>query len=368
MPLSRRDFCQLVGAGATLPALLPPVTTHRAQKDPVGPIRLDSNENPYGPSPAARAAITAALTDTGRYPTSEPLIAAIAQSNGVAEANVLLTVGATEGLRLCARAYTRPDAPLVTGAPSYGAIATATEALGHPVVRVPISPDGSLDLDAMLDGSRGAGLLYLCNPNNPTGTLIGGSALREAMVRLQATSPDTTIVVGEAYHEYVETPGYESAVSAALQSPRVVVNRTFSKLYALAGLRLGYLIGQEETINGLSVHRVPIGASVPSIAAGLAVLADEPERIRQRARNTAGRKSTERFFRERGWRFYPAHANYLFVDIGRDFTAFRSACQERGLLIGRHYPPADTWARLTIGTPEEMRRALPIFAAVFNQQ
>ncbi len=366
MPLSRRDLCRLVGAAAALPAVLPPSLQRRSRREPAGPIRLDSNENPYGPSPAARAAITAALGDSGRYPGSQPLVAAIARENGVGEANVLLTVGATEGLGLCARAFTTPEAGLVTGAPSYGAIGTATEGLGHPVVRVPVMSDGGLDLEAMLSAAQGGGVLYLCNPNNPTGTLILGPALREAVARLERDAPRTTLVVGEAYHEYVGAAEYRSAVSLAVERPRVVVNRTFSKLYALAGLRLGYLIGHADTIRSLMALRVPIGASVPGIAAGLAVLADGAERNRQRRLNSAGRAATERFFHDRGWRYYPAHANYLFVEVGRDITGFRADCEKAGLLIGRHYPPADTWARLTIGTPDEMRRALPIFEAVYR--
>ncbi len=363
MTLSRRDFCQLLSVGVTLPGVVPRPGRRQLHLEADGPIRLDSNENPYGPSPAARTAMTGALADGGRYPSTGPLIAAIAAANGVAESNVLLTVGATEGLGIAAKAFTRMDAPLVTAAPSYAAIATATEQLGHPVIRVPIGPDGGLDLAAMADRARSAGIVYICNPNNPTGTLVTAQALRDFVEQVTRASPTTTIVVGEAYHEYIETPGYQSAVSLTLDNPRVLVNRTFSKLYGLAGLRLGYLIGREETLKQVLVHRVPLGASVPGIAAAMAVLADEPERLRQRSLNTLGRKHTERFMADRGLRFYPAHANYLFVEIRRDIAAFRAACEARGLLIGRHYPPADTWARLTIGTSDEMRRGLPIFEA-----
>ncbi len=253
------------------------------------------------------------------------------------------------------------------GHPAYGAIASATEALGHAVVTVPIASDGSLDLEQMLAASHGAGLLYLCNPNNPTGTLIPGGPLRDAIDRLAVSSPETTVVVGEAYHEYVEAPAYQSAVPLALASERVVVNRTFSKLYALAGLRLGYLIGQEATLRRLAVGRVPIGANGPAIAAGVAVLADQAERERQRRLNTSGRTQAEQFLRAHGRRFYPAHANYLFIEINREVVPFRAACAANGLQIGRYYAPASTWARLTIGTPEEMRAALPIFEGVLAQ-
>ena len=137
-----------------------------------------------------------------------------------------------------------------------------------------------------------------------------------------------------------------------------------SKLYGLAGFRLGYLIGHQETLARLMPLRVPIGANSLGIAAAVAALGDQAEVARQRRLNREGREAAERFFRDRNWRFYPAAANYLFVDVKRDIRAFRTMCEEKGLLIGRHYPPADTWMRLTIGTPEEMRGAMGILGTV----
>ena len=340
-------------------SLVPP-SRHPA----VPPIRLDSNENPYGPPPAAREAIVQAIADGGRYPSSRDLVGAIATANQVPEANVLLTVGATEGLYISARAFTRPDAGLVTAAPSYAAIATATEQLGHPVTRVPILPDGGLDLEAMAERARGAGLVYLCNPNNPTGVLTPAAEVAAFITRVGDVSPETTIVVGEVYHEYIDHPAYASVAPQALTNPRILVSRTLSKLYGLAGLRLGYLIGHQETLAKLLPLRVPIGANSLGIAAAVAALSDRRELARQRQLNRQGRELAEKFFRERNWRFYPAAANYLFVDVKRDIRAFRTVCEEKGLLIGRHYPPADTWMRLTIGTPEEMQGAFEILGTV----
>lgn len=366
MTLTRRDFCGLLGA-ATL-AHRTGFATERVGLSAVWPsdrpIRLDSNENPYGPPPAAREAILNAIADGGRYPSSQTLVAAIAAANRVPEANVLLTVGATEGLYLAARAFTRPDAGLVTAAPTYAAIATATEGLGHPVTRVPILPDGGLDLETMAERARGAGLVYLCNPNNPTGVLTRAAEVAGFIARVGAASPEATVVVGEVYHEYIDNPAYASVAAASLTNPRILVSRTLSKLYGLAGLRLGYLIGHQDTLAKLMPLRVPLGANSLGIAAAVAALSDQREVARQRRLNREGREVAEKFFRDRHWRFHPAAANYLFVDVKRDIRAFRTACEEKGLLVGRHYPPADTWMRLTIGTPEEMRRAFAIFETV----
>jgi histidinol-phosphate aminotransferase len=366
MSLSRRDFCGTLGSAMLVPSGTPaarflvPPSRHYT----VPPIRLDSNENPYGPSPAARNAIINAMADGGRYPSSRELITAIATANSVSEANVLLTVGATEGLYLAARAFTRPAAGLVTAAPTYAAIATATEQLGNPVNRVPIRPDGGLDLEGMADKARGAGLVFLCNPNNPTGVLTPAGEVAAFIARVGAASPETTIVVGEVYHEYIDNPAYASVAPQALVNPRILVSRTLSKLYGLAGLRLGYLIGHQETLARLMTLRVPLGANSLGIAAAVAALGDQREVARQRQLNRQGRDAAEKFFRDRSWTFYPAAANYLFVDVKRDIRAVRAACEEKGLLIGRHYPPADTWARITIGTPDEMRRGFEILGTV----
>ena len=355
MPLSRREFCGIVGATALAARTGSPRVFPAAD-----PLRLDSNENPYGPFPSALRAMERALREAHRYPSTAGLIAAIAHANRVAEANVLLTVGATEGLYLAAKAFTGTEAPLVTAAPSYAAIATATEQLGHPVIRVPILPEGGLDLPAMVDRSRGAGVLYICNPNNPTGVITPAAELRSVIARTGEISPETVVVIGEVYHEYIDASSYSSLALDAIQNPRILVNRTFSKLYGLAGLRLGYLIGQEETLRKVAAHRVPLGANVIAMAGAIASLEDPAELARQRRLTREGRDRAARFFQDQGYRFYQPSANYVFVDVKRDITAFRAQCQEKGLLIGRPYPPANTWMRLTVGTPEEMRAAFEI--------
>ena len=354
MTVSRRDFCQQLGA-------IVPTTAFLARGPGInlaGPIRLDSNENPYGPSPAARTAMLRALGEGHRYPGADVpnLVAEIAKLNGVAPANVLLTVGATEGLQLCARAFTSREAGLVTAAPSYEAIATATERLGNPVARVRVLDDGRLDLGAMAARAASGALVYVCNPNNPTGVSIPAARLRAFV----ASVPERTVLVGEAYHEYVETPGYESLAADAVRNPRLLVSRTFSKLYALAGLRIGYLIGADTTLRTLAASRVNLGANAAAVAGATAALLDADERTRQRRLTREGRVVAQEFFTKRGFRVLPGEANYLFVDIRRDLPTFRAACEARGLLVGRLYAPANTWMRLTIGTPDEMQRAFAV--------
>jgi histidinol-phosphate aminotransferase len=336
----------------------------RAQGTPADPIHLDNNENPYGPFPSARNAVRDALAEGGRYPGSAAAMDAIARTNGIQPAQLMLTVGATEGLAMCAAAYTRPDAPLVTAAPTYAAIATATEALGHPVIRVPILADGGLDLGAMAERARGAGLVYLCNPNNPSGTLRTAREIEAFIADVQSRSPRTAIVIGEAYHEYIEAAGYATAVPAALARPHVIVNRTFSKLYGLAGFRLGYLIAQEQTLQPLARHRVSIGANALALAAAAASVIDADERARQLRLNRESRELAVQYFARRRIPIYPPSANYVFADVKRDSAALRATCMEKGLLVGRQYAPATMWMRLTIGTPEDMQRAFAILDGI----
>ncbi len=367
MSLSRRAFCSSVGAVVPLSLLhadraLAALDQLRPEARDDALIHLDNNENPYGPSPAARAAAAQAIADGGRYPGDavSSLIAKIAAVNGVSPENVLLTVGATEALLISARTFTRPDAHLVTAAPTYGTIAAAVERLGNRVVRIPVRADGNLDLDVMAEQARGAGLVYICNPNNPTGMIVPAPAIRDVIARVGATAPDAMVLLGEAYHEYVDAAGYASVVPDAARNPRVIVSRTFSKLYGLAGLRLGYVIGLPEPLQKMAANRVGLGANIVAVAAATAALGDDAERVRQRRLTKEGRDSALRFFRERGWRTYPSETNCVFVDVRRKITAFRAACEAQGLLIGRPYPPADSWARITIGTPDEMQRAFAI--------
>jgi histidinol-phosphate aminotransferase len=365
----RREFLHLLGIGSAL-ALSPMNALGALSTWPAplsGPVRLDSNENPYGPGPAARAAIVDAIQTAGRYPETRSLVQAIAARENVAAENVMLTVGATEGLSISARAFTRPDASLVTPAVSYETIATAVERLGNPVVRTPLLPSGQIDLDAMAGKAQGSGLLFVCNPNNPSGVSVTDSNLKAFADKLRASAPGATLLVGEAYHEYVGTASYATAVPWAVQAPGVLVSRTFSKLYGLAGLRLGYLIGHSDTIRAAGKHRVGLGASNVAIAAAAAALGDGKERERVRTLTREGRERTARYFVDHGWKCYTPEANYVFFESRRDIDGLRAACANKGLTIGYPYPAARTWARITIGTPDEMTTAFGVLDSVLGQ-
>jgi histidinol-phosphate aminotransferase len=216
----------------------------------------------------------------------------------------------------------------------------------------------------MADRAKGAGLVFVCNPNNPTGTVHGAAAVTGFVERVLRDSPDTTILIDEAYHHYVEDPAYASAVPLALDRRNVVVTRTFSKLYGMAGLRLGYAIGRPETIAALRRHKLANSVNALVAPAAVAALGEETLQPVERARNHEAREFTRRGLAALGYPSVASEANFIMVDIRRDVRDFNKACADRGVLIGRPFPPLMTHARISIGTMEEMTGALEVFKAI----
>jgi histidinol-phosphate aminotransferase len=335
-------------------------------------IRLTSNENPLGPFPASMAAIREGFAGAGRYPMNvtpslADLTQALADRVGCASENIVLGAGSGEILKSAAWAFTGPDRPLVTASPSYMQTPRVAEYLGAEVRWIPVTGDGMLDLDAMADAARGAGLVFFCNPNNPTGTVHTAAAVRRFVDTVARTSPETVIHFDEAYHEYVTHPDYESAAGMATERENVFVSRTFSKCFGMAGMRVGYGIGSGATIEKLQAQALTVNIAVPTLA-GAAVALQEPAReveVQERERNTAARAYTIEFFEGLGYDVMPSQTNFIFVDIGRPAADFRAACREHGVGVGRDFPPMEqTHARISIGTLDEMERACGIFEQV----
>ena len=389
MPVSRRGFVRtlsLGGAGA-LGATLLSARGHEAlaglldgrvvvPPGAAGLVRLDSNENPYGPSPAALDAVRAAFGEASRYTgdAAGSLVDAIAAEHRVSPEHVLLGVGSTEVLRMAVLAFTAPDRALVSAAPTFEDPARVARVAGAPVHEVRVDAALRLDLAAMADRAAGAGLVFLCNPNNPTSTVHGGAAVRDFVADVRRRSPETTVLIDEAYHEFVEDPAYATAIPLALADPKVVVARTFSKVYGLAGLRVGYAIGAPPTLAAMRRHRLASGSNALGVAAALASLAPRGPSSRsgqefaasQRTLNRAAREFAHRTLAGAGFVPVPSQTNFLFFDIRRDVRAFQRACADRGVLVGRPFPPLDTHARISIGTMEEMRSAMPVVMEVLK--
>jgi histidinol-phosphate aminotransferase len=378
MPFSRRQFLLRVGAGGAGLAFAPALTARglEASREPgpaplraaPGPLRLDSNENPYGPSPAALDAIQGAMGEASRYPDA-PEVAlreAIARQHGVTPDMVLLGSGSTEILRVAVMSFCRGGRALVTAAPTFEEPGRIARTMGAPVVDVPTDARMQLDLDAMARAAGPAGLVFCCNPNNPTATVHGEDAIRRFTAEVRRTAPECVVLLDEAYHEYVEDPGYATAIPLVRQDPRVVVCRTLSKVHGLAGIRAGYAIAQRPTIEAMQPWRLPSGISVAAGAAAMASLGGTSHIGRQQRLNREARAFTRSFFETAGYRVAPSETNFIMVDIKRDSKVFKAACLSQGISVGRQFPPYLQHARISIGTMDEMRRAVEVFRRVLG--
>jgi histidinol-phosphate aminotransferase len=218
-----------------------------------------------------------------------------------------------------------------------------------------------IDLDAMADGAKGAGLVYVCNPNNPTATVHGKSDIAAHVEKVNRSSPETTILIDEAYHEYVEDKSYATAIPMALTNPRVVVTRTFSKVFGMAGLRAGYAIGQPETVQKMQPWLLGSNVNQLALAAAAATVGDAAHIAAEVHKNAEARALTRKFFESAGYTVHAAEANFLMVDIHRDPKAFKLECAKQKVAIGRAFPPLPTHARVSIGTLPEMKKAIAVF-------
>jgi histidinol-phosphate aminotransferase len=371
MTLSRRSFVRTLGLGS-VGALTGTALAARGREAAIGlgldpsarpdrarAIRLSSNENPVGPFPVALQAVSDAFGRAARYPDTFELTAALAARHDVDVEHIVVGCGSGEILRMTVHACTSRTRALVTASPTFEDPARAAALLDVEVRAVQVQPDLSLDLDGMAAQASGAGLVFVCNPNNPTGTLHSGARIRNLVRQITRQSPDTVVLIDEAYAEYVEDPAYESAISLATEQPNVVVSRTFSKLFGLAGARIGYAVGQPATVQRLRRHRLPNSVNVLGAAAALASVGASPSLVAQEvARNREAREFTTAALTKVGFAVTPSHTNFIMVDVKRPIAAFGAACRAQGIAIGRPFPPLTTHARISIGTLDEMRTAV----------
>jgi histidinol-phosphate aminotransferase len=338
----------------------------------VDEIRISSNENPLGPGAAAIQAIRDNLGESNRYPmnsriTDTDVRKRIAKHYEVKPENVVLSPGSSEILRSAVRAFTSPDRALITGECSYENPVRTAEYFGSPVKTVPLMSDLGLDLDKMAGAALGSGLVFLCNPNNPTGTSRGQSEVADFVRYVSKESPYTYILLDEAYYDYVTDPSYETGVDLAMKYRNVFVARTFSKAYGMAGLRQGYAVGGKETIAKLRALKLTFGTNILGLAAVAASL-DAPDYIKQEVeRNTEARQFTIDFFRRGGFESTDSQTNFIFVKTNMPAKDFREACAKFNVQVGRDFPPYEkTHARISIGTLDEMKAATEVFAQVLG--
>jgi histidinol-phosphate aminotransferase len=327
-------------------------------------IDLSSNENPYGPSPQALAAMTRCQSVACRYPddVEKRVVEAIAKLHGIAPERVVLGCGSSEILRLCDAAFLGPGRKVVAAEPTFEAVLQYARVTKAEAVQVPLDAAFRHDLGAMAAAcDASTGLVYVCNPNNPTGTIVSGKELEAFLARVPAS---TVVLVDEAYHHFVEDPGYRSMAELADRYPNLVVARTFSKVYGMAGMRLGYGISSLSNAEALRAQASWGNTNIAVLEAALASLEDKDLVARQRERLNGTRRSLCRALEKDGRRYIPSEANFMMIDVGGDVKPLIPAFEARGVKVGRRFAAMPGWLRITIGKPEETEAFLAALRAL----
>lgn len=333
-------------------------------------VELGSNENPYGSSPRAREAVLACIEELHRYPDPRGgnLKQTLATKLGVDAAQVILGNGSHELLMQLSQVFAGPGADVVASDYGFAVFAIAAQAAGATLHVAPaLPPDATMprghDLDAILAAiTSTTRLVYLANPNNPTGTWYPADAFRGF---IEQVPDDVIVVVDEAYAELADAPDFSSALSLLDRFGNLVVTRTFSKAYALAGLRIGYAIACPGLIAVLERVRESFNVNGVALAAAQAALADDDHLHRTAASNAAQRELLATTLRQRGWPVAPSQTNFLLIDFGDRTDAIEQALLTRGIVLrpmaGYGLPDC---LRITVGTEADNRRLLEGLDAV----
>ncbi|WP_439864096.1 pyoverdine biosynthesis transaminase PtaA [Pseudomonas antarctica] len=322
-------------------------------------VLLNYNESPYGPSGAAREAMSRGITTSGRYPYPDmyALAALFAEQQGIAEEQVAVFAGSMAALRYAVLAFTSETRGLVMATPSYEVPRQAAESRKAPVREVRLDAAHAHDIPAMLAADSQAGMLYLCNPNNPTGTLTPTEAIRHAL----ANKPHgSVLVVDEAYIDFADAP---SCVSWVKDHDDLLVLRTFSKIYGMAGARLGLAIGHPALLERLAVFggdNVPAAATLLGARASLEDVKLLPQR---KALNTQLREETVAWLKSRGFTCTVSHSNCFMIDVKQPAEQVVARLAAQNVMIGRVWKSWPQWVRVTVGNPQEMARFREVFAA-----
>lgn len=317
------------------------------------PIRLGSNENPYGPSAIVRKAMVDNFDLGCRYPWAYngPLRDMIAKREGVSADHIVLVAGSTEGLKITGVTYAGRGEEIISGLPTFLSMMEYAKIWGAGINWVPLDKNMDYDLDEIEKRvSSKTKLVFLCNPNNPTGKLLPA---QKALDFCDTVSEKTMVFSDEAYYDYIEDANYPSMVELVKKGKNVIVSRTLSKVYGLAGIRLGYLVAKPEIAAKLN-DRVVANTNVMAIEAGKAALKDEEFYRFSLQKNLEARKMIESTLDQLDLEYLPSQANFVFFHAKQDVRKLAEKMLAKGVIIGRPFPPFDDWCRISTGTIEEV--------------
>jgi len=360
---SRRDFSRVVGQSLAIAISTPYLRAAQGgrheQPEPEGAVHLNFNENPYGPCPKAMEALATCGPSAARYPDGPyfKVTDTLASLHGVKRENVILGCGSTEILCVADEAFLGPGKNLVVAEPTFEAVVEYVNAAHGQVVKIPLTPVHRHDLASMAAACTSkTGIVYVCNPNNPTGTIVSHDELAEFVNRVPSSA---LILVDEAYFHFADDPRYGTAMDLMGQHPNLVVVRTFSKVYGLAGMRLGYAVGAKETIAAMHPYNLqPFNANAAVLAATYASLSDQNhvEECGKKMNATRGWLCDQ--LAKDGRKFIPSQANFVMIDLGTDVKPVVEQFRARKILVGRRFPSMSNFLRVSVGTQPEMEQFL----------
>lgn len=338
----------------------------RTSEDPYDLLaKVNFNENPYGPSEPVLKAMTHAFKFANRYNAPDnDLPKEIAKLHGVKPENIVLAAGSGEILDVVGSAFASNGKTVVGVEPSYGFVYSHVSSVRGDAITLPLTSDYRQDIPALINAVkkhyRSVGFVYLCNPNNPTGRIVTKQEVRQL---LDGIPEDVPVLIDEAYYHFVDDSDYATSVPYVTEGRQVIVTRTFSKIAALAGMRLGYAVASPEIIAKLTPY---ISDSINAVVkwGGVAALKDTEEQARVKRVTLDLRKKTGDELQRMGYDVVPSQANFFMVHLKRPVKPVIAEFQTKGVMVGRPFPPMNEHLRVSVGTADEMQRFLTAFKEI----
>lgn len=363
MKIDRRQWLRGAGlaSAATLLGGMAPLQAKERTLFPARPIidgqaiRLSANENPYGPSARVRAAIQEAFSLACRYPSAsrDGLLAKIAQKEGLTPDHIVITGGSTEGLKVAGLTFGGPGSEVITATPTFTSLYKYAEQQGAYVHEVPVRADMQHDLVAMEQRlSNKTSLVFVCNPNNPTGTLLPAQEYEDFCQRV---AQQAVVFADEAYFDFITQADYPSMTRLVKAGHNVIVSKTFSKVYGLAGMRIGYLVARPDMAARLIQNRMAY-TNVLALQAASAALEEQDFYDFSLQKNEEAKAMIYQQLDKLGLPYLPSQTNFVFFKTGRPIAEVQAAMLAQGVAVGRPFPPFLDWCRISTGTLEEVAR------------
>ncbi|EON76098.1 histidinol-phosphate aminotransferase [Lunatimonas lonarensis] len=330
--------------------------------------RLSSNENPFGPAASAKKALKAAIDDAFLYPRHyrDQLVETIAKVEGVDKSYILLGAGSSELLHAAARVYGGKSTKVLSADPTYFSLVRSAESLGAEWVKVPLTKELDHNLGAMEDKvSKDISLLYLVNPNNPTGKIMTGTEIRSFC---DLVSDKVPVFVDEAYIDYMDDPAGSTTVECVRNGKNIIVAKTFSKVHAFAGLRVGYCIAQPDVIKALSAEGPRNTLTGPSMAAAAASLTDAEFLKYSVKKNEEGKQFVYSELKRLGFEYVPSHTNFILFPIGMDGAEFQKKMMANQVSIKTALIDGQQYCRVSMGTLDDLGMFVDAFKKVHTHK